>query len=104
MTWQPGQSGNPEGPRKHKPFRDALRMEAKLAENGEDCFAPVGSLRWNARQLLKQGDVQAIRELADRLDGKVPAPIVGDDEHDAIRQEVTVLNRVIVDPTSDATA
>lgn len=76
-------------------------MEATLAEQGEECFAPVGSLRWNARQLLKQGDVQAIRELADRLDGKVPTPVVGDDEHDAIRAEVTALHRVIVDPTID---
>jgi hypothetical protein len=36
------------------------------------------------------GDVPAIREVADRLDGKVPQGIVGDDEHDAIRVDHTV--------------
>jgi hypothetical protein len=88
--FQPGQSGNPGGRSKAKPFRDALRMEALSAENGEECIAKPGSLRWNARKLLEQGDVQSIRELADRLDGKVPQGIVGDDEHDAIRVANTV--------------
>ena len=80
MTFQPGQSGNPGGRSKDRPFRDALRMEAIAAANGEDCVAKVGSLRWNARQLLERGDVNAIRELADRLDGRVPQAIVGDDD------------------------
>jgi hypothetical protein len=82
MTFQPGQSGNPGGRQKTKPFRDALLMEAKLAEEGEDCFAKKGSLRWNARQLLVQGDVPSIREIADRLDGKVAQAIIGGDEDD----------------------
>lgn len=37
------------------------------------------------------GDVQAIKEIADRLDGKVPQAVVGDDEHDAIKAEHTVV-------------
>lgn len=66
-------------------------MEAKLAEDGEECFARKGSLRWNARQLLQQGDVQAIKEIADRLDGKAVQAIVGGDEDDApIRHALTV--------------
>jgi hypothetical protein len=51
------------------------------AEREEQCLAPKGSLRWNARQLLNQGDVQSIREIADRLDGKVPQGISGDEEN-----------------------
>lgn len=58
------------GRRQEKPFATALRMEAILLEKGEETPAPVGSLRWNARQLLKNGEVAAIKELADRLDGK----------------------------------
>lgn len=58
------------GRRQEKPFRDALRMEALSAERGDPCEAKQGSLRWNARKLLEQGDVQSIKELADRLDGK----------------------------------
>lgn len=80
MPFEPGKSGNPGGKPKQKPFRDALNMEMISAANGEECLAPPGSLRWNARQLLMQGDVQSIKELADRLDGKVAQAIVGDDE------------------------
>lgn len=70
MAFQPGKSGNPGGRPKAKPFQDALLIEALSAERGEPCEALPGSLRWNARQLLTQGDVQSIKELADRLDGK----------------------------------
>ena len=42
------------------------------------------------------GDVQAIREIADRIDGKVPQGIVGDDEADPINI-VQRIERVIVD-------
>lgn len=78
MVFQPGQSGNPGGKPKTKPFKDALLIEAKAAENEEPCVAPKGSLRWNARQLLEQGDVPSIREIADRLDGKPVQAVEGE--------------------------
>ena len=74
-------AGRPPGaPNKDKPFRDALRMEAALAENGEESPAKEGSLRYIARELLKRGgkETTAAREVADRLDGKVPQGL----EHD----------------------
>lgn len=98
MVFQPGQSGNPGGRPKTKPFRDALMIEAKAAENGEPCEAKSGSLRWNARKLLEQGDVQSIREVADRLDGKVPQGLIGGDENDPAINMVHRIERVIVDP------
>jgi hypothetical protein len=87
----PFQPGNQEAKKanKAKPFRDALRLEAAAAEQGQQCIAPKGSLRWNARQLLERGDPIAIREVADRLDGKVPQAIVGDDESDPIRYAIS---------------
>lgn len=85
MSWKPGQSGNPSGGGRTKPWLDALRMEAALAEKGEATPAPKGSLRWNARMLLESGEIQAIKEIGDRFDGKVPQAVVGDDEHDPIR-------------------
>lgn len=75
-------------------------LEAKAAEKGEKCEANPGSLRWNARQLLNQGEVSSIKELADRLDGKVAQAIVGDDDEDPIN----VVNRIvreIVRPNAD---
>ena len=50
---------------------------------------PAGSLRANAQLLLLKGDVSAIREIADRLDGRVPQAIVGDDESDPIRYAIS---------------
>lgn len=79
MTFQPGQSGNPGGRPKSKPFKDALLIEALAAERGDPCQAKKGSLRWNARQLLEKGEVPAIKEIADRLDGKVTQGISGPD-------------------------
>lgn len=99
MPFEPGQSGNPGGRPKTKPFKEALMMEALACERGDPCEALPGSLRWNARKLLEQGDVQAIKELADRTDGKVAQAIVGDDEHDPIR--ISKIERVIVDAASN---
>ena len=82
------------GRRQEKPFRDALRME--IAAAGEDHKA----LRIVAAKLLElaqSGDMQAIKELADRSDGKVPQAVVGDDELDPIKL-VHRIERVIVDP------
>lgn len=70
-------AGNANSGRKQeKPFRDALRME--LAAAGEDSKA----LRKIAKKLIEMaenGDMPAIRELADRTDGKVPQGITGED-------------------------
>ncbi len=78
MPFRPGQSGNPGGRAKAKPFMDALMIEAKAAERGEECEAKPGSLRWNARKLLTEGTPQSIKELADRLDGKAHQSIDAD--------------------------
>lgn len=90
-------AGNANSGRKaEKPFRDALRMQ--LLEAGEDHKA----LRAIAAKLIDkalEGDMQAIKELADRTDGKVPQAIVGDDESDAISL-VHRIERVVVRPNA----
>lgn len=65
------------GQQRDKPFRDALKMEAILAENGEETPAKPGSIRYIARQLLIRAgeDTAAAKEIGDRLDGK-PAQAV----------------------------
>jgi hypothetical protein len=92
---------NPRGQQRDKPYRDALRIEAALAEKGEDTPSLPRSLRWIARnQLIKAGqDTVAAREVADRLDGKVAQAIVGDDEGDEIK--LSIITRVIVDKSGN---
>lgn len=67
MAGRPAGSAN-----KDKPFRDALRMEAALAENGEDTPAKPGSIRFIARALLLRAGTEtaAAKEIGDRMDGK----------------------------------
>lgn len=68
-------------PNKDKPFRDALRME--LAALGAD---DPKALRQLARKLLdtasKDDGLAAIKEVADRLDGKPAQAIENGDDGD----------------------
>ena len=76
---------NPGGRPKEKPFREALLMELKSA--GED----HKTLRRIARAVISKaedGDIQAIKEIADRLDGKVPQGIEGGDPNNPLRWTV----------------
>lgn len=70
--------GRPPGSKnKEKPFLEALRMT--LLDEGPNHFA----LRRISKALIEkaaQGDTTAIRELADRIDGKVPQGITGADD------------------------
>jgi hypothetical protein len=72
------------GRRQEKPFRDALILEIKAA--GDDHKA----LRRVAAALLSkamEGDMQAIRELGDRVDGKVPQALQHEGGESPIRHE-----------------
>ena len=82
------------GRRQEKPFRDALRMELSAA--GENAKA----LRTIARKLISQaenGDLAAIKELADRVDGKVPQGIIGGEDGDNPVEIVTRIELVAPD-------
>lgn len=69
-------AGNANSGRKQeKPFRDALMLAIKDAENQQNS---TRSLRRIAERLLDEaamGNVQALKEVADRMDGKVPQGI-----------------------------
>lgn len=76
MPFIPGQSGNPEGRRKEQKFRSALDR-AIAQDDGK-------RLRGAAEKLLdlaEQGESWAVKELADRLDGKPAQTIAGDPEN-----------------------
>lgn len=71
--WKPGQSGNPAGKPKSKPFADALRMEIAAAGGDHKILRDI------ARRMLKIASeheddrlaLEAFKALADRTDGKV---------------------------------
>ena len=69
-------TGRPVGAtNKDKPFRAALVRALEIADNNPKKLDEL------ARALVakaKTGDVAALREVSDRLDGKVPQAVVGD--------------------------
>ncbi len=76
-------------PPKEKSFANMLNIAIKEAVEGSD----KTKLRAVADALVDkamQGDVQAIKEVADRLDGKVPQAIVGDSGEDPINHKVAL--------------
>lgn len=76
MTFKPGQSGNPGGRIKDRFVTAALVSQLKEAK-GSKLFAICRSLIAKA----EEGDVPAIREILDRVEGKVPQAIAGDPEN-----------------------
>lgn len=75
--FKPGQSGNPNGRPKSKPFKAALQKALDAAGDDKDMLKLVADALVGKAMM---GDVPAIKELADRLDGKVSQPIDGDGE------------------------
>jgi hypothetical protein len=69
-------------PPKEKSFANMLNIAINeaSAEGGTKLRAVADALVLKAMN----GDVAAIKEIADRLDGKVPQAVVGDDEHDPV--------------------
>lgn len=81
MPFVKGQSGNPAG-RKPRPFEEALRR-ALLRKDPKTKAIALDNLAKALIAKALEGDVPAIKEIADRSDGKVPQAMEhsGDDEH-----------------------
>jgi hypothetical protein len=71
--------GRPPGAEnKNKRFKAAL---VRYVDRNPDCLDRiVGKLMKQA----EEGEISAMREMIDRLDGRPPQAIVGDDEHPAL--------------------
>ncbi len=79
MTFQPGQSGNPKGPPKRaKLFTQALLISLKKTDERD--VEAIPRIADKLVALAESGDVAAIKEVADRAEGKVPQAIGGSDE------------------------
>lgn len=91
--FQPGQSGNPNGRPKSRPFKDALERALKAAGADKDLLDSVAAA---LVAKASDGDVPAIKEIADRLDGKVTQPIGGDEDNPL--NVIHKIARVITNP------
>jgi hypothetical protein len=60
-------------------------LEIKALGEGRREGHPTGSLRWNAQKLLTKGEMSTIKEVADRIDGRVAYKMGGDDELDPVK-------------------
>lgn len=91
------------GRRKDKPFRDAIMFALSKIEKLED-GTEHKRLDLLAEATVKKaltGDVPAIKEIADRVDGKVPQGVIGGDDDDPAIKMVNEIRRTIVDPKPD---
>lgn len=95
MTFVAGQSGNPGGrPKRDKLWRDAIMRAVKRRE--QDDPQALEKLADKLLTLVDGGDISAMKEFGDRMDGKVPTAIVGDDEFDPVR--IQEIRRTLVRP------
>lgn len=97
MAFAPGQSGNPTGGRKDKPWRDALMLALNEADGDRK------RLRAVAEKCVAQalnGDMQAIKEVADRLDGKPAQQQIHTGDEDGGPVTIQHIERVIIDPAN----
>lgn len=71
--------GNTNGTKKHRLLTDALKRE--LVQNPDDALAVTRKLI----ECAKNGEGWAQTLIHDRCDGKVPQPVVGDDDEPPIK-------------------
>jgi uncharacterized protein DUF5681 len=105
MPFVPGQSGNPGGRRKEKPYRDALRKVLAEDQGFDPQGQPLTKLEGVVRAHVAKahgGDVSAIQSIADRLDGKVPQALIGSDDPDDAPLTIQHIELIAVAPEGEA--
>jgi hypothetical protein len=91
--------GRPSGPWAGKPWRDALRLTAlQLVDDDRKGKTKLEAAAIALFRAAVSGDVPALKEIGDRLDGKVPQAVVGGSEDDNPVRVITEIRRTIVDP------
>ena len=65
MPFEKGNRANPGGRPKDKPWRDALRLALFDGDK-----APLRDIAESVVKLAREGDMEAIKEIGNRLDGK----------------------------------
>lgn len=97
MPFAPGQSGNPGGkPKRAKLFTNALL--ASLKKTDEHDVEAIQRIADKLVELAESGDVPAIKEIADRVEGKVPQAIGGDDDLPDMRMRISWISSSLTSP------
>lgn len=86
------------GKAKFKPFSEALLMIGNRDEGDIPARGLTNTQRAAAKLMQKaiEGDIPAIKEFADRLEGKVPQGIIGGDDDDNPVKVIAEIKRTIV--------
>lgn len=101
MAFQPGVSGNPGGRPKRKVWTEAIKEAIEEIDQIDPQQRP--RIKLLAQALVAAGlagEVQALREIGDRVEGKVPQALIGDNDADPINV-VNKIVREVVRPKSD---
>lgn len=87
--WEKGTSGNPGGRPKTKRWAEAIKKALSTNPIGEPNLELLEAVSEALVIAAKAGDMQAIKEIGDRIDGKVPQGLIGGDEDDTPIRVVT---------------
>lgn len=90
MPFEPGNNANPDGARKQRQFYDSLNLALK--SDGLHKEGDPKRLRRIAEKLVKSaeaGEPWAIKEIAERIDGKA-TQMIGSDPDAPLKAVVTV--------------
>ena len=96
--WKPGQSGNPEGGRRKRIVKQCLELALSPNE-----YKRLRDIVEKNLALAEAGDLPAIKEVYDRLDGKVPQAQIlqGDEDGGPIQHKVTKVEIVAADKAAN---
>jgi len=83
MPFVKGKSGNPSGGGRDKPWQDALRR-AVLRRDSDSDPRKLDKIADKVVEIALAGDMQATKEIGDRLDGKAVQQIAGDSDDGAL--------------------
>ena len=93
--------GRPKGAEnKDKSWRDAVRAAVNELRKDEDSPKKVKSLRLLARRLIRKaldGDVSALKEVGDRLDGKATQQVQVDKNIQITHIEHTIVDMPLIE-------
>lgn len=80
---QPGEVRNPDGGRRKKLWRAAIERAVSKPIEGKVDLTILDDLAQALIMAAQAGDTVALKEIGDRIDGKVPQAHIGGDEEDA---------------------